>query len=81
MRVTHNTNSTTTEVTKNHVMLEVLADDDPGHEQDKQAQYNGYQHGGDYLLSISVMTKLCIVTMATMHMTVSMEVFTGYRSE
>jgi len=57
-------------------MLAVLSDDDPGHDKNKQAQHNGYQHGGDYLLSMRVMTKLWIVTMVTMHMTVSMRVFT-----
>ncbi len=28
------------------VMLEAVPDDDPGHEQDKQAQHSDYQHRG-----------------------------------
>ena len=27
-------------------MLAVLSDDDPGHDKNKQAQQDGYQHGG-----------------------------------
>ena len=36
---------------------------------------------GDYLASIRVMTKLCRVTMVTMHMMVSMMIFKSYRRE
>ncbi len=37
--------------------------------------------GGDYLARIRVITKLCMVQIVTMSMTVSMKVFTGYRAE
>ena len=48
----------------------------PRHHTEEHNQHKGDQHGGDYLASMRVMTKLCTVTMVTMHMTVSMRVFT-----
>jgi hypothetical protein len=48
--------------------------DVPGHHTEDRNQHKG-DHGGDYLASIRVMTKLCRVTMVTMHMMVSMMIF------
>ena len=51
-----------------------VPDDQPRHHTEEQHKHKDDQHG-DYRASMRVMMKLCTVTIVTMHMMVSMEVF------
>ena len=53
--------------------LKVLQDE-PRHHTEDRNQHKG-NHGGDYLASMRVMMKLCTVTIVTMHIMVSIQVF------